>query len=437
MTFLSVVTIAVAFAASGASVPAEASSIYVAGPWTVQVSLGEVAATLPVAPPEVRHIRDEKHPVLPVFNEKTSGWRKGTRLKALITEECTATGLLTPETLVLKPGPGGAAPFKLNVDYRIDPFWATVGRIEGGAIGAAQEVYVDYRYIPDRLDSIVAAQNGSVRLAPGVSGIGIVYAPSLQPGEKVLANVWVPGTARQLGEENLFPIDSSMSPLEDEPTAVSLLPKTFAKLRGGKPVTIVTFGDSVTNGGGVNQNKEDWYQSQFLERLRERYPKSEITWLNAAWGGASSKRYMDSPRGSQYDYVRDVLEPKADLVTIEFVNDAYLSGDKLIAHYAKILADIRGVGSEVALITPHLVRPDWMGVDTLKFDDDPRPYVKGLREFAEKNDVALADASALWCQLWLQGIPYTTLLANSINHPDVRGHALFADALMALFPEEK
>ena len=67
-------------------------------------------------------------------------------------------------------------------------------------------------------------------------------------------------------------------------------------------------------------------------------------------------------------------------------------------------------------------------------DDDPRPYVAGLREFAARNGVALADASRRYGRLWRQGIPYSTLLLNSVNHPDARGMKLFADALMQLFP---
>jgi hypothetical protein len=67
-------------------------------------------------------------------------------------------------------------------------------------------------------------------------------------------------------------------------------------------------------------------------------------------------------------------------------------------------------------------------------DQDPRPYVKGLREFAPAHHVALADASLRWGHLWREGIPYTTLFLNAINHQDERGMKLFADALMALFP---
>ena len=57
----------------------------------------------------------------------------------------------------------------------------------------------------------------------------------------------------------------------------------------------------------------------------------------------------------------------------------------------------------------------------------------GLREFAEKHNVALGDASSRYGRLWRQGIPYLTLMENNINHPNEFGHSLFADSLMALF----
>ena len=59
-----------------------------------------------------------------------------------------------------------------------------------------------------------------------------------------------------------------------------------------------------------------------------------------------------------------------------------------------------------------------------------------LRRFAAEHNLALADASARWCRLYRQSIPYVTLEANSINHPDVRGMGIFAKALMSVFSEE-
>ena len=60
--------------------------------------------------------------------------------------------------------------------------------------------------------------------------------------------------------------------------------------------------------------------------------------------------------------------------------------------------------------------------------------MKGLREFTAKHNLALADASLRYGRLWRQGIPHSTIMLNSINHPDARGMKLFADALMELFP---
>ena len=89
---------------------------------------------------------------------------------------------------------------------------------------------------------------------------------------------------------------------------------------------------------------------------------------------------------------------------------------------AKLLAGFRGIGA------------DWLALDRERdVDEDPRPYVTGLRQFAARHSVALADASRRYGRLWRQGVPYSTLMLNSINHPDERGMRIFADALMELF----
>jgi hypothetical protein len=63
--------------------------------------------------------------------------------------------------------------------------------------------------------------------------------------------------------------------------------------------------------------------------------------------------------------------------------------------------------------------------------------VFALRDYAAKHNLALADASARWEHLWREGLPYVTLLRNGINHPDDRGHAMFADELMKCFDHEQ
>ncbi|MBX3178308.1 MAG: hypothetical protein KF886_13180 [Candidatus Hydrogenedentes bacterium] len=436
---------AAAFLAGASPELLNAMPLHAPGGWQVDVGPGSVSiAGREIALPDpVRLIVPEPAPVtvrgeaqmLPLFNPQAGGWLKGARLKALIAQECTATGLLQPETVVVRSASG--VPFARDVDYALDPLWGTIGRLEAGSIGADESVLIDYTWSPARLDAIVVNTSGQVRLIEGTPGLGFDPPPAPGVGEFAIGSVWNPGNAPDLTAENLLPVEHSVA----EPTppeyyaAEQFLPKTLAKLEAGEPVTIVAWGDSVTNGGGVGGDTALWYQNQFVDRLRARYPDADIKLHTAAWPGRGSRDYLEAPPGGPYDFQRDVLDRKPDLVTAEWVNDAYLRGEALTAHYTTILEHLRGAGAELVLITPHLVRPDWMGVDTLKFDEDPRPYVQGLRAFAEANDVAVADASRIWCGLWRRGIPYTTLLANAINHPDARGQAIFADALMALFPE--
>ncbi|OQC05995.1 MAG: GDSL-like Lipase/Acylhydrolase [Candidatus Hydrogenedentes bacterium ADurb.Bin101] len=427
-----------------AGAPAPVFSLQVTGDWRVELGPGEAggvslaqAASFEITPPERTIVRDERHAVLPLYNPKAGGWVRGAKPRGIQTEECTATGKLYPETLRIKAGPGDApVVFVEGKDYQIEPFWGTFGRVEGGAIGNNQEVFIDYAYEPDRLDTLAVNTSGEARLFEGVPSLGVVLPGDVTDGFTPVARVWVPGRGEALTEDTLYPIYFDSPGESPEPVAERLLPGTLAKLRSGEALTVVTFGDSVTCGGGVGSDQAQWWQGQFLARLRDRFPAAQLSWKNAGWGGASSAAYMKSPRGSEHDYVRDVLEPEPDLVVIEFVNDAYLDEAGVAEHYGTILKNLRGVGAEVILLTPHLVRPDWMGMDTNKVKEDPRGYVRGLKAFGAANNVAVADASALYCNLWRQGLPYMTLMANAINHPDVRGHKLFADALMGLFPRQ-
>ncbi|RYD73339.1 MAG: SGNH/GDSL hydrolase family protein, partial [Verrucomicrobiaceae bacterium] len=197
---------------------------------------------------------------------------------------------------------------------------------------------------------------------------------------------------------------------------------------------ILAWGDSVTECGYLPQ-KDKW-QEQFVSRLRAAFPNSEIELITEGWGGRTTAAYFKAPPGHPHNYEEKVLASKADLIISEFVNDAGLNPAGVEATYGRILADFQRMGTEWIILTPHYVRPDWMGLSSQReVDQDPRPYVAGLRAFSATHNIALADASLRYGRLWRQGIPYTVLMVNSINHPDARGMKLFADALMALFPK--
>lgn len=430
------ISLAWAFQAEGAV------QLRLVGEWAVHVSVeqpGAVPTTVQVPPPTQRVVTAERYDSLPVFDPRAPGWLKGMRLRGLRAQETTTPDLLVPASLEVRAGPEpNAERFEPGRDYEADVRWGTVGRLPQGRIRPDQPVFISYRHWQLRLDSIVRTAQGRIELRPGQPRSAAPRAPELLPGDQPLANVWVCGGLAKLTPDHLFPILEIAFPEPQKTTpsaAERWLPQTVARLRSGQPLRILAWGDSVTDGSYLPDPKRDRWQEQFVARLRARFPQARIELVTEAWGGHNTAHYLAQPPGSPHNYRQTVLGAKPDLVVSEFVNDAGLSPAQVEERYSRFLADFKGLGAEWIILTPHYVRPDWMGLSRERqIDEDPRPYVAGLRQFAARHGVALADAAQRWGRLWRQGLPYTTLLSNSINHPDERGMKLFADALLALFP---
>lgn len=419
-----------AFSLRGAEVP----SLEPAGGWRVTVAYGSASAVLAVDPPDLVTVTDEKYETLAVFQGPV--WRRGTPLLGTKAEACSVADALESGSLTVRDGPGGAAKaYQLGKDYQLEPRWAGFGRLEGGAIPADKPVYASYRYAKMRLDSVVLTADKKMVLRKGLPHVATPRPPELAAGETRVGNVWLSGRIDALTPENLFPVLETACPeaAAAGPTAAArLLPRTLAKLSSGAPVKILAWGDSVTE--CLYLPWEQKWQEQFAKRLRARFPKASIIMFSEGWGGRTTTAYRNEPPGSPRNYADKVLAMKPDLIVSEFINDASLDEAAVLENYGAILKDFQRIGAEWVILTPHYARPDWMGLKSEReIDRDPRPYVSGLRLFARNNPVALADASQRWGRLWRQGLPYSTLLVNNINHPDERGMALFADALMALF----
>jgi lysophospholipase L1-like esterase len=425
------------------TVRAEASAEFkLVGDWKVQVTVSEPkarAATLRVTPPPLITVKSEKHAALPLLNPNSGGWAKGAQLLGVRAQETTTPNLLDADSFVLRVGLKSKTPvFQRGKDYEIDLAWGTFGRVTNGVIKPDQAVFASYRYALARLDAVVLTRAGKIVLRQGEARAAAQVPPKIGEGERHLGNIWLPGRMTKLGPENLFPILETSYPELSKPSpslAEKLLPKTMQKLQSGERLRLLAWGDSVTVGTYVPDWEHNRWQEQFVARLRERFPKANIELITEAWGGRNTSSYLGEPPGSPHNYREKVLDVKPDLIVSEFVNDAGFNPQQVEDRYSKLLADFQGIGAEWIILTPHYVRPDWMGLTRERdIDDDPRPYVTGLRQFAVKHSVPLADASRRYGRLWRQGIPYNTLMLNSINHPDARGMKIFADALMELFP---
>ncbi len=427
---------------SGVGNAATLADLKLAGDWKVQVTVNEPrprSKTLRIARPVSVAVTAEKIDPLPLFNANAGGWAKGAQLRGVRAQETTTPGLLDPTNLVLRAGRRPySAILHRGQDYEADLVWGTVGRCSGGAIKDGQPVYANYRCAQLRIDSIVLTRGDRIVLRRGESRPAAPLPPELKPGERRLANIWLPGRLSRLGSEHLFPVLETTypEPPKAKPTpAEQFLPRTLRRLQSGERLRILAWGDSVTVGTYLPDWERNRWQEQFVARLKERFPQANIELLTEAWGGRNTASYLAEPPGSLHNYQEKVLALKPDLIVSEFVNDAGLTPPQVSERYGKLWADFQAIGTEWIILTPHYVRPDWMSLNRERdVDDDPRPYVAGLRQFAAGNRVALADASRRYGRLWRQGIPYSTLMLNSINHPDARGMKLFADALMELFP---
>lgn len=412
------------------------------GDWEVRVTVAEpkaISTIVRINPSVLITVTNEPYTRLPLFNPSAGGWVKGAQLHGVSAQETTSPGLLEADSFILRAGTGPDAPIlRRGRDYELDPVWGTFGRTTNSTIQPEQTVFANYRHALLRLDAIVLTASGEIVVRRGAPRSAAPLSPGAGPSERHLGNIWLPGHLAKLTADNLFPILETTYPEPPKPkpsVAERLLPRTMKKLESGEPLRVLAWGDSVTVGTYVPGWERNRWQEQFVTRLRQRFPRANIQLSTEAWGGRNTSSYLNEPPGSPHNYREKVLDAKPDLIVSEFVNDAGLTPPQVEERYGKLLADFTAIGAEWIILTPHYVRPDWMGLNRERdIDDDPRPYVAGLREFSARYNVALADAAKRYGRLWRQGIPYNSLMMNSINHPDARGMKIFADALMELFP---
>lgn len=417
---------------------AEPATLKLIGDWELEVTYNGKTSKLTVVPPAPTIVKDELYKSLRDYRPTGGGWTRGTALRGVKAQECTSRHALVKTSLVVKSSTdANAIVYEDQKDYALTADWGTVGRLPKGRIKKGQPVYMSYEYIKLRIDAIVLTKEGTLAVRQGVAHPANPEPAPILPTDTRLANIWFNGHLQKLSDDNLFPILENAYPEPPKTTpsiAQKLIPRAYAKLVNGEKIRILAWGDSVTVGTFVPNPHINRWQNQFVTRLKAQFPKAQIELITEAWGGRNTSSYLNEPKGSIHNYQEKVLDVKPDLIITEFVNDAGLNEKGVFERYGRILNDFKNIGAEWIILTPHYVRPDWMGLKSEKnIDNDPRIYVQALRKFAAQNNIALADGSLRYGRLWRQGIPYASLMMNAINHPNPFGMKLFADALMALF----
>ena len=374
---------------------------------------------------ELNTVTDE--PVL-LSTTPPSGWSKGTKLQGPNARDINAGGSFINGSLIMRTAPnGGGRLLTQGVDYLLSPEFAMVGLAPGSPLNPNVPVYATYRYGLLRIDSVTVDAAGHPHFLRGTSNITIPLPPIPTAGTLPLLNVFRPYHAMWLDRADIYPVQERSDQVVTHSTA-GRIPKTLNKLKNGQQVRIVCLGDSVTAGGNAS-TPDKKFSEVFKQKLQAKYSPSLIDLHNISVGGSGSVMWLSGTLRTNFQQILD-LHP--DLVTIEFVNDSYLSQGGVQSQYTQLMTELQGVGAEIILITPHFTALTPMGASDLR-TNETRPYVQYIQDFANQNHLGIADASSRWAHLWKEGIPYITELDNSFNHPDDRGHLMFAEELMKNF----
>jgi lysophospholipase L1-like esterase len=339
-------------------------------------------------------------------------------------------------------------------DYEIDAEFAGITPEDH-----AEAVYsLDYEMRLQRLD-VLAEKDGELRLFRGAEALTGPPWPKLPPGWLGLARVYL-RFCDSLGESAIWPVhyveharlvnvpaiarEAKRRPsgsvlgrkgeaagLTDPdhptwPTAIDYAPHVLAgagaldrlrrRVRESDPLRVVYFGDSTTHGGDVDPDYR--YTVRLSRALDARFPEKRFAFVNAAIGGTNSTFGR-----SRFD--ADVLAHEPDIVTVLFLNVRGIDDEAFAANYRAFLDKLRERGAELVLLTSNMNTGIWM--DRLDYAE------RRVVDFAREHDLVCLDAYAVWKSLPEYGIPYETLLANGINHPDSVADGVFYELLRRAF----
>ncbi len=368
-----------------------------------------------------------------VSPEPVNRWLGGTRLLDLAGRPLLP-GALAGGSIEVRAASGAAVgpgrSFLRGRDWVGDDVWGAISRLPGGALGEGAAVEVSYRYGLTRIDSIAIDGRGEAVLLEGTPHTFSARPPAAEGTLARLFNVWLPYHHVLLDPDLIYPVGApAVGPFAAEAERGSrAVARSLGRLRAGEGIRLLFWGDSVTAGGDASSPAKT-FPARVGAGLEGRFPGSKVEVLNAGVGGSSSP-------GRLARFEDEVLARKPDLVVVEFVNDMGLPVERMKETLGEAIDRLRGAGAEVILATPHFTLPAFMGRASWR-GPDPRPGVQAIRDLAAAKGVGLADVARAWERLEAEGVPYLTLLANGINHPDDDGHAIYAGEVLRLFPAQR
>jgi lysophospholipase L1-like esterase len=197
------------------------------------------------------------------------------------------------------------------------------------------------------------------------------------------------------------------------------LPHVAAKLVAGKPVLIVAFGSSSTQGFG-SSSPEFTYPNRLAAQLRRQYPGADITVLNRGKGGEDAPEMMKRLQ-------TEVIDVNPDMVIWQVGTNAVLRNLDP-ADTAKLVEDgiarIQAAGADLVLVDPQ-----YSPAVNAKAENAGR-MVKLLGKVAELRHVGFFPRFEVMRD-WHEGqsMPFESFVVADGLHMNDWGYACFAQLL--------
>ncbi|WP_338692507.1 SGNH/GDSL hydrolase family protein [Bradyrhizobium sp. 26S5] len=134
---------------------------------------------------------------------------------------------------------------------------------------------------------------------------------------------------------------------KDVPNSTGSLPHVAAKLAAGKPVVIIAFGSSSTEGYG-SSSPQFTYPNRLAGQLRRQYPAADITVLNRGKGGEDAPEMMARLQ-------TEVIDVHPDMVIWQVGTNAVLRNldpSETARQVEDGVARLQASGADVVLVDP-------------------------------------------------------------------------------------
>ncbi|WP_339718128.1 SGNH/GDSL hydrolase family protein [Cyclobacterium amurskyense] len=195
------------------------------------------------------------------------------------------------------------------------------------------------------------------------------------------------------------------------------------KLESGEPLSIVSYGNSITAGGEASST-DLRFQYLYGNYLKSIFPKAKVTIEDVSISGYSSSegiKWWDTYIG----------KTTPDLVLVGWGMNDHNIGSNTPEQYKKNLIELVGMikerkNAEVIIYSTFPPNHEWhYGSHSMEL------FAEAAKQAALEANCAYVDVYSTWMKV-LERKDQSSLLGNNINHPNDFGHWLYEQAFEAM-----